>query len=73
MESLGPVLKDDVEDLIDQEGLIAVLVILVEICHAKAVHVRETWQDEPLAKKWEKAATVLSGVQDNRWVREVSA
>lgn len=44
------------ERLVDASTLGAVLTELAEICALKAQHIRETWQDDPLARQWEKAA-----------------
>jgi hypothetical protein len=44
------------EALIDKLGLVEVLSQISEICHAKAEHIAENWQDVNLAKTWTKAA-----------------
>jgi hypothetical protein len=48
--------KMKIEDLVDKVGIMHFLIYVEEICHEKAAHVRETWQDEPLALKWEEVA-----------------
>jgi hypothetical protein len=40
------------ETLIDACGLTDVLDVIGEICHGKADHIREAWQDETLASEW---------------------
>ena len=53
---MAKMLKDKLAEMISDHGLMYVLLALEEICHEKAAHVRETWQDEPLALKWEEVA-----------------
>jgi hypothetical protein len=53
-------MKNDLEHLIDQHSLSAVLDAIQEICFDKAVHVAENWQDTALAKKWNKCANHLN-------------
>jgi hypothetical protein len=43
---------DTLEALVDAAGIEAVVQGLSEICGAKADHIREAWQDAPLAKRW---------------------
>lgn len=40
------------EQLIDQHGPGLVLEAFTEVCHAKASHVLENWQDENLSSAW---------------------
>jgi hypothetical protein len=44
------------ESMVDAVGLRRVLLVLVEICDAKAEHVAANWQDGSLAKAWKMAA-----------------
>jgi len=46
------------ETLVDAHGLDSVLLDLAGICFGKADHIRTNWQDEKLAKVWEKAGLV---------------
>ena len=54
---------DALEGLVDSAGLAIVLVALSNICNAKADHVREAWQDEALAARWEAAAVRIRDEQ----------
>ena len=40
----------------------AMLDALTDIANAKAEHVRSNWQDEPLAREWERIARKLDRV-----------
>jgi UDP-N-acetylglucosamine enolpyruvyl transferase len=44
------------EIYIDAASVDAALDVLADICHAKAQHVRENWQDETSAREWAKLA-----------------
>jgi hypothetical protein len=48
--------KTKLEQLIDRSSLAMVLLVISEICHDKAEHIRTNWQDAPLARLWEFAA-----------------
>lgn len=50
---------DDLEGLIDRNGLAWVIDRLAEIAGEKADHVSTNWQDLELAKEWNKAASQL--------------
>jgi hypothetical protein len=52
-------LTNQLEDLIDQHGLSAVMDALADVCRAKADHVAANWQDETLALRWEKWPDVI--------------
>lgn len=47
-------LSSAVEQHIDQYGLESILEIVAIICHEKSDHIRANWQDEKLARAWEK-------------------
>jgi len=47
------------ETLVDSFGLSTILDYLTNICHEKATHIRENWQDEQLAKTWEKDGKII--------------
>lgn len=53
---------DALEAMIDKIGLNAVVETLAEVCSAKADHIRTNWQDEPLAKGWDRRAARLINV-----------
>ncbi len=55
--------KDRLEQMIDGSSPQAIVDALAEICGDKADHVRSNWQDEPLAKVWEKVGSVLDRVK----------
>jgi hypothetical protein len=50
---------DAIEQLIDQSDLKQCLEDIVQICHAKAEHLRSNWQDEVGARSWERDAKKL--------------
>jgi hypothetical protein len=47
-------LADQLEAIIDRHGLSKVLFAMGEVCHLKAAHIAENWQDTKTAKVWEK-------------------
>lgn len=51
------------EDLVDRCGISGVLYMLSEVCALKAEHVRSNWEDEPIARDWDKAQKVLARAQ----------
>lgn len=51
--------KDTLESIVDQFSTSTVINMLSEIAGEKAEHIRENWQDEGLAKQWERLAKVL--------------
>lgn len=46
--------REHLENIVDAGSVTDALDLLHEICEAKAQHIRENWQDEKLAKSWEK-------------------
>lgn len=64
--------SDEIERLIDRKGLASVLGEIENICHAKASHVREVWQDRGLAQLWERASDAVGKVAKNATVRDLS-
>jgi hypothetical protein len=59
--------SEQLERLIDSQGLGSVLEMIREICYEKAEHIAVNWQDMPLAKWWiAKAIRVNSVVQSIR-------
>jgi hypothetical protein len=64
MDNLGAdELSPALETLIDDYGLLAVMMSAAEICRLKAAHIRENWQDKELASRWVKAARKLEGME----------
>ena len=57
------------ERMIDEGGLLAVISALASIAGFKAQHIRENWQDEILAKRWDKASNVLAKVGYTRGLK----
>jgi hypothetical protein len=53
---------DHLERMIDQVGMLAIVSALANIAGYKAEHIRENWQDEASAKRWDKASNVLAKV-----------
>jgi hypothetical protein len=53
-----------IEAMIDDLNVQSVTDMMVLICYEKAAHVRENWQDEGLARLWDKAAAVLDAAND---------
>lgn len=45
---------DELEAIVDKQGLAETLRQLEQICYEKAGHVEEAWQDGALAKAWTK-------------------
>lgn len=52
-------IRDTLEALIDRTSLATVVDLLAELASTKAYHIRETWQDDPLADVWDNAAKEL--------------
>ena len=52
----------DLENIIDNSNLQTTLRALANICLEKAEHIRSNWQDESLAKTWEKAAAKIDAL-----------
>jgi len=52
----------ELEDIVDSQGLSNVIDLLSEICYEKADHLRSNWQDESLARSWEKDASILDKI-----------
>ena len=52
MESL----KEELERMVDEHGVVRIFAMLSELCQDKAEHVRTCWSDEELACRWEKLA-----------------
>ena len=50
------------ERMMDNAGTLAVVSALANICGYKAEHIRENWQDEASAKRWDRASNVLAKV-----------
>lgn len=53
---------DALEAMIDANGLEEVIDAVREICNLKSEHVATNWQDQDLARAWEKNAVKLEKV-----------
>jgi hypothetical protein len=49
-------LMEQIESIVDREGLEEVLIAIIHICDEKAEHVAVNWQDTTTAKWWTNAA-----------------
>lgn len=47
------------ETLMDDAGLSPILEALSEICAEKAEHIRETYGDRALARRWDTACSII--------------
>jgi hypothetical protein len=56
------VLSVVLENAVDQSTLQAVVEALAQVCRDKADHIASSWQDESLAKVWNKAGQRLEKV-----------
>jgi hypothetical protein len=52
-------LGDELEQLVDHQGLCAVLDLVADIAYGKAEHIEEHWQDPALARKWQRAGELI--------------
>jgi len=57
-------LIEQLESLVDSNSVARVLECLSDVCHLKAQHIEENWQDEALAKLWTKAGVKINQLQD---------
>lgn len=62
-------MRDALEAIVDKIGLASTLANLAEIASLKAQHIRENWQDEGLAKTWDKDSRAIDLNNDgSRWI-----
>lgn len=62
--------QDQIEGIIDNTDIEALLNGIADICYGKGEHLRSNWQDEYSAKKWEMAAKQVEKVATaivNKW------
>ena len=52
-------IEDNLEHMIDQTSVQDVLNYMADICHEKADHLRNNWQDPATAKVWSRAGRML--------------
>jgi len=70
MKELTPEDRNVLEQMIDRTSLAAVLDALALTCAEKAEHVRCNWQDDRLAKTWDRAVTKLLATQQSSWIQD---
>ena len=51
---------EEIEHILDQTSLDAVIDALATVCWEKADHLRSNWQDDMSAKVWERKAKALA-------------
>lgn len=56
-------IEDQLERLVDNHGLAAILESLMETCWAKAAHLESNWQDAASASVWTVAAKRIAKAQ----------
>jgi hypothetical protein len=59
MKNLSTAEAVQLESLVDRTSLKEVVGVLSDIARDKAMHIRDNWQDEPLARSWDKDAGKL--------------
>lgn len=69
MSAVNQIDTDDLETMIDQHGLAAVLEALAFVCHEKADHCITNWQDRTLAIAWRKAAQAVEHASQHRAIQ----
>jgi hypothetical protein len=52
-------LEEELEILIDRNGISSVLEALAQVCFDKWQHVEVNWQDHGLARRWHKLAVKI--------------
>lgn len=52
-------METELEAIVDKVGVCGSLNMLCGICHDKAIHVRENWQDETLGRHWDTLARIV--------------
>jgi len=62
----------EISSTLDRHGLAHLLDMIEHICHEKAAHINETWQDKSLARTWTKAAWAVRTCAASDNVRVIS-
>ena len=60
--------SEAIEQMIDRVGLATVLRSIQAICIGKADHIHTNWQDQHLAKQWERAARVVAKAAEHEQI-----
>jgi hypothetical protein len=53
-------LSDQLEKLVDSQGIVNVLGSLARMCYDKAEHIEANWQDKALAGAWNRTASAIT-------------
>lgn len=63
--------RDDIETLIDQHGLAAIVEAIAIICYEKADHIRTNWgNDAASVRAWQRAAHMLEATANKPAITE---
>jgi hypothetical protein len=62
--------RDTLESIVDRYSLRAIVEGLSEISHLKAAHIRENWQDDSLAKMWERVSKIFDKFSHHKGLRQ---
>lgn len=54
---------DQLEVMVERDGLKGIMDMLVTVCSEKADHIRSSFDDEATAKKWERDSKTLDAVR----------
>lgn len=52
--------KIALEQIVDDETILSVVAALSEICHEKAEHIQQAYNDKPLARMWDGHGRALN-------------
>lgn len=50
---------EQIEAIIDESSLPALMIVIEDVCHDKAEHIRSNWQDEQTASVWDCFARAI--------------
>jgi hypothetical protein len=56
--------KDQLETIIDDNGIVATLAFLAEICSEKADHIGTNYNDKTLEKMWARYSVQISALAE---------
>lgn len=57
--------KDELETMMGSVGVNDMLSLMADICAEKAEHIRSNWQDDALAKAYDRAGKALDRLKTN--------
>lgn len=52
-------IHEQIEQIIDSSSVPALMIVIEDVCHGKAEHIRTNWQDEQSAAVWERFARAI--------------